>query len=86
MSFFGPDPTESDHHWDDIICKEKKVEKRRVYNLEQSYGEYVDTQPCFPPSSEVSEIQIPSYIDVADRMSIKSRSMSLRLVGSKPRK
>jgi len=78
--YLEPDPSESDHRWDDIITKEKEIQdqmKRRADNLEQHFGDYVDTQPCFPPSREVSNIQIPQYIDMADRISIKSKMYEL---------
>ena len=75
-----PDPTESDHRWDGIIRKEQEIAhkvKRKAYNLEQRFGDYVDTQPRFPPCSEVAEIQILHYIDVADRISIKAKMYEL---------
>ena len=71
-----PDATESDHRWDDIISKEKKLRdafESREERLEQEYGEYVDPQPCFPPRHEVSQIKLPSYIDVHDRIAITTK-------------
>jgi len=78
--YVEPDSTESDHRWDDIIMKEKKVQEeleREKDILESKYGKYVDPQPCFSPRSEVSQIKLPIYIDVHDRIALKAKMLEL---------
>jgi len=74
--YLEPDLIESDHRWDEIVSKEEKLKEefeRKQKSQEQEYGEYVDPQPCFPPRHEVSQIKLPSYIDVHDHIAIKAK-------------
>ena len=36
-------------------------------------------QPCLPPSSEVSRIQLPKYLNVIDRVDIKAKMVELEM-------
>ena len=54
------------------MIKEKK-------KLEDDYGEYVEMQPCLPPSSEVSKINLPKYLNVIDRVDIKAKMVELEM-------
>ena len=40
--------------------------------LNSLYGEYTDNQPCLPPCNSDPRVDLPSYIDVMDRIEIKS--------------
>lgn len=62
--FLEVDGPKSDHHWetfqkDEMQAHDKQIEKQ----MESTYGEYIDTQPCFPPSYTVSKIQLPNYLN-----------------------
>ena len=46
-------------------------------NLKLKHGEYVDSQPCFPPKSEISKLQLPNYIHLHDRISLKATMYDL---------
>ena len=45
-------------------------EERRMRHL---YGDYTDSQPCLPPSTDGSHLQLRSSIDVRDQIAIRSK-------------
>ena len=45
-------------------------EERRMHHL---YGDYTDSQPCLPPSTDGSHLQLRSSIDVRDQIVIRSK-------------
>lgn len=79
--FLEVDEPESDHHWDtfekeeEMRAHDKKIEKQ----MESTYGEYIDAQPCFPPSYTVSKIQLPNYLDNIDKIDIKAKMTELEM-------
>ena len=73
--------SEPDNRWqtfekekEEMREKDKCIEK----TLEDAYGEYVDLEPSFPPCHELSTVQLPSYLHVMDRVSIKAKMLELK--------
>lgn len=58
------------------IRMEDSTKERRLNDL---YGEYVDCEPCIPPS-ETFRVELPSYIVPVDKTYIKSQLTQFKLV------
>lgn len=54
---------------EEILTKEKK--------MDEMYGDYVDNEPCLPQNNDEPEIQFPDYMNVMDKISIKSKILEL---------
>lgn len=57
----------------------QECDMEREKQLEDACGEYVDMQPCLPPTNEVSSIQLPEYLSLTDRVDIKAKMVELEM-------
>ena len=72
--------SESDNHWQAFEKEEEEMREKDGYiekTLEDAYGEYIDLEPSFPLCREVSTVQLPSYLNVMDRVNIKAKMLEL---------
>jgi len=79
--FLEVEESEIDYPLDNFAEEEeemREVQKQKEEKLKSLYGEYVDTQPCFPPADDVSEVQLPSYLQVMDKIDIKGKMFKLQ--------
>ena len=71
----------SEYPLDAFAKEEEEMHKTQKYNKEKMrtlFGEYVDTEPCFPPAEDVSEVKHPSYLEVMNTIDIKGKMFKLQ--------
>ena len=72
---------ESDHRWDHFIEEEKTMRDNKAArdkHLQDLYGEYTDTQPCFPMYNNNEDFTLPKHLEPLDRIAIKANISGLK--------
>lgn len=73
--------SESDHRWDNFEKEEEEMRRcdaEREKQYTEKYGEFVDTEPCFPSCTDVT-IQLPENLPAVDKAFIRSKVLEMKL-------
>ena len=73
--------SDSDHRWDSFKKEEEEMHRcdaEREKQCSEKYEEFVDTEPCFPPCTDVT-IKLPEKLTAVDKTFIKSKVLEMKM-------
>ena len=69
--------SESDNRWQAFKKEEEEMQEKDRYIEKTLEDKYIDLAPSFSPCRELSTVQLPSYLNVMDRVNIKAKMLEL---------